>query len=56
MARWITTGSVHDGTLADATAGISAARAELIKQGMPQAAANCKPNENCYPQNCDPYF
>ena len=56
MARWMTTGNVRTQTLGAALAGMAAARAELLAQGMPDVAARgeCTPaktGENCYPHN-----
>lgn len=62
MSRWVTAGNLHEGTLAEATAGIPAARAALTEQGMPPpGSGSCDPDDcapeggECYPINCHPY-
>ena len=62
MARWMSTGTAREQPLAEAVAGIPAARAELAEQGMPGRAAtlcgpDCAPKgEECWPTNCDPRY
>lgn len=58
MTRWLATGNVHQSGLAEATASIPAARAELTEQGMPpRGARGCHPDDcppdggECYPTN-----
>ena len=67
FARWFApVGNVRDAALVDALAGMPAARAALLAQGMPvrqsagpyacspEDCSPCAPQGNCYPYNCHP--